>query len=111
MFSVIRTTSVVEGVDDLVASTIFERRSVFVAEHAARMGSVVRVVASNLDVDAALELRDELVRKAPKGMQNVDGTSVEARECVLVEVPAEPLRMTFEEWVKTNEEPESEGEN
>ena len=93
--------TVSECVDGLVASPWDERRSVFVAEHAARMGSVVRVVASNLTAIAAAELRDELVRTAPEGVQNVDGSALEARECFLSEVPAEPLRMTFAEWMKT----------
>ena len=103
--------TVSECVDDLVASPWDERRSVFVAEHAARMGSVVRIVASNLGAVAAAELRDELVRTAPEGMRSVDGSGLEARECFLLEVPAEPLRMSFAEWMKTREEPESEGES
>ena len=49
-----------ERVDDLVASPFDERRSAFVAEHCARMGSVVRCIASGLDGVAAAELRDEL---------------------------------------------------
>ena len=68
------TPTAFERVDDLVASPHPERRSVFVAEHCARMGAVVRVVASNLDGVAAAELRDELVRTAPEGMRRVDGT-------------------------------------
>ena len=101
--------SVFERVDDLVASPVSERRSIFVADHCARMGSVVRVVASNLDA-AAAALQDELVRNAPEGMREVAEASPEARECFLSEVPAEPLRMSFAEWVKTREEGEPEGE-
>ena len=61
-------SSVFECVDDLVASPFGERRSAFVAEHCARMGSVVRVVASDLDPAAAAELRDEIfsTRVAPR---------------------------------------------
>ena len=102
--------TVFECVDDLVASPWDGRRSVFVAEHAARMGSVVRIVASNFDAVAAAELRDELVRTAPEGTQIVDGTSLEVRGCYLSEVPLEPLRISFAEWMKTREEPETEGE-
>ena len=103
--------SVFERVDDLVASPHPERRSVFVAEHCARMGAVVRVVASNLDGVAAAELRDELMLQAPDGLRNVGEASLEARECYLSEVPAQPLVMSFAEWVKTREEPETEGED
>ena len=53
--------TVFERADDLIASPHPERRSFFVADHCARMGSVVRVVASNLNPAAAAELRDELV--------------------------------------------------
>ena len=100
-----------ERVDDLVASPHPERRSVFVADHCARMGSVVRIVSSGLDLVAAAELRDELVRTAPEGMRRVDEASLEARECYLSEVPAEPVRMSFAEWAKTREEPEPGGED
>ena len=104
-------SSVFECVDDLVASPFDERRSVFVSDHCSRMGSVVMVVASNLDAVAAGELRDELVRTAPEGMQNVGGSGLEARECFLAEVPAEPVRLTFAEWMKTREEPEPKEES
>ena len=103
-------SSVFERVDDLLASPVDERRSAFVAEHCARMGSVVRCIASNLDEVAAAELRDELVASAPDVMQKLDAGSLEARECFLREVPAEPTRLTFAEWVKTTEEPDTEGE-
>ena len=99
-------SGVFERVDDLVASPLDERRSVFVAEHCARMGSVVRCIASNLDVAAAAALRDEPVLKAPDVMRKVDAASLEARECFLAEVATEPVRMSFAEWVKTREEGE-----
>ena len=99
-----------ERVDDVVASPLDERRSRFVAEHCARMGSVVRCIASNLEVGAAAELRDELVRTAPEVMRRVDEASLEARECFLAEVAAEPVRMSFVEWIKTREECETGGE-
>ena len=102
-------STVFERVDDLVASPFDERRSAFVAEHCARMGAVVRVVASNLDGVAAAELRDELVLHAPEGMRRVDGVGLEARECFLSEVPPDPLVMSFAEWVKTREEGETKG--
>ena len=70
------------------------------------MGSVVRAVASDLDPAAAAELRDELVRNAPEGMREVDEASLSARHCFLAEVPANPVRMSFAEWVKTREEGE-----
>ena len=101
--------TVFERADDLIASPHPERQSFFVADHCARMGSVVRVVASNLNPAAAAELRDELVAHAPDGLRNVDEGSLEARECFLSEVPAEPVRMTFAEWAKSREEPETEG--
>ncbi len=103
--------TVFERVDDLVASPHPERRSAFVADHCARVGSVVRVVASNLDGVAAAELRDELVAHAPEGLRNVDAGSLEARECFLSEVPAEPVRMSFAEWAETREEGETKGED
>ena len=102
-------STVFECVDDLVASPLDERRSAFVAEHCARMGSVVRCIASDLDGVAAAELRDELVLGAPDVMRRVDEASLEARECFLAEVAAEPLRMSFAEWVKTREEGEPGG--
>ena len=101
--------TVFERVDDLVASPHPERRSFFVADHCARMGAVVRVVSSNLDAAAAAELRDELVLQAPDVMRRVDEASLEARECYLSEVPPDPLVMSFAEWVKTREEPSTEG--
>ena len=104
-------SSVFERVDNLVASPYAERRSVFVGEHCARMGSVVRVVASGLDEAAAAELRDEMTLQAPEAMQRVDEASLQAPECFLAEVPAEPARITFAEWAKTSEEPETEGES
>ena len=101
--------TVFERVDDLVASPHPERRSFFVADHCARMGSVVRCIMSDLDSVAASELRDELVLNAPEGMRRVDGVGLEAQECYLSEVPVEPLVMTFAAWVKTREEPETGG--
>ena len=47
-------TTVFECADDLVASPWDERRSRFVAEHCARMGSVVRCIASDLEVQGLL---------------------------------------------------------
>ena len=96
--------TVFERVDALVASPWDERRSRFVAEHCARMGAVVRCIASNLDVGAAAELRDELVLQAPDVMRRVDEASLEVRHCFLAEVPADPVRMSFAEWVKTRED-------
>ena len=102
--------SVFERVDDLVASPFDERRSVFVAEHCARMGSLVRCIASDLDPAVAAELRDELVANAPDELRKVDEASLEAEDCFLAEVAKEPVRLTFAEWVKTREEPEPGGE-
>ena len=73
------------------------------------MGAVVRVIASSLGAVAAAELRDELVRTAPEGMEDVDGSGLEARECFLSTVPVEPVRMSFAEWMKTREDAGSEG--
>lgn len=98
-------------VDDLVASPWDERRNDFVADHCARMGSVVRVVRSGLNLDAATELQNELVRTAPEGMESSDGTSLEARDCFLLEVPGDPVKMTFAEWITKQEEPETGGED
>ena len=103
-------TTVFEYADDLVASPWDERRSRFVAEHCARMGSVVRCIASGLEVVAAAELRDELVANGPDGLGKVDKASLEARDCFLAEVPVEPVRMSFADWVKTREEGEPRGE-
>ena len=99
-----------ERVDDLVASPLDERRSLFVAGHCTRMGSVVRCIASGLDEVAAAELRDELLLQAPDAMRRVNEASLEVAECFLAEVAAEPARMSFAEWIKTNEEPDTEGE-
>ena len=103
-------STVFERVDDLVASPFDERRSAFVAEHCARMGSVVRCIASDLDPAAAAELQDELVLNAPDGLRTVDESSLEAGECFLAEVAKEPARMSFAEWIKTKDEPEPGGE-
>ena len=103
-------SDVFERVDDLVASHLYERQSSFVAEHCGRMGAVVRVVASGLDVVAAAELRDELVAQAPDEMRRVNSDLLEAPDCFLAEVAAEPVRMTFAEWAKTREEGEKTGE-
>ena len=102
--------TVLERVDELVASSFAERQSTFDVEHCARMGSVVRVVASSLEMVVAAELRNELVRIAPEGMRKVDEASPERPECVPAEVPAEPVSTTFGEWVKTRDKDESEGQ-
>ena len=103
--------TVFERVDDLVASPHPERRSFFVADHCARMGAVVRCIVSDLDSVAAVELLKELVAHGPEGLRNVDEASLEARACFLSEVPEELQRMTFAEWMKTREEPETEAED
>ena len=56
------------------------------------------------------ELRDELVRTALKDAKRWR-KCLEARECFLAEVPAEPVRLTFAEWMKTREEPEPKEES
>ena len=73
-------------------STVFEISFWDGCRHVVRTGSTV------------FECVDELVLGAPDVMRRVDEASLEARECFLAEVAAEPLRMSFAEWVKTREE-------
>ena len=96
-------TNVFECVDDLVASPIDERRSVFVADHCARMGSVVRCIASNLEISAAAELREDLVSQAPDGVKKLGRGALAGEDCFLAETVREPVRRSFAEWAKTRE--------
>ena len=55
--------SILDAVDDLVASPFLDRRSRFVSEHCGRVGYVVRCVASNVAQDLAEQLRSALVEQ------------------------------------------------
>ena len=55
--------SILDAVDDLVASPFLERRSLFVSDHCGQMGYVVRCVASDVAQDLAEQLRSALVEQ------------------------------------------------
>ena len=73
-------------------------------EHSRVMAYVVRCVASDLALAAALELVDGLVLAAPGRMLRLAGRVLEDAECFLGENAPEPVTMSFGEWVKTREQ-------
>ena len=99
-------SSILDAVDDLVASPFLERRSLFVSDHCGQMGYVVRCVGSDLAQELAEQLRADLVHQS-----SVDSDSNEAGAgvvvgdgCVFAEVPKAPVRMTIGEWMKAQEQ-------
>ena len=103
--------SILDAVDDLVASPFLERRSLFVSDHCGRMGYVVRCVASDLDQDIGEQLRSALVEQSavdndPNGAGTVVGDG-----CVFAAVPKAPIRKSFGDWVKTREQGVSGGDS
>ena len=96
--------SVLDAVDDLVASPFLERRSLFVSDHCGQMGYVVRCVGSDLAQELAEQLRSDLVHQS-----SVDGDSNEAGVvvgdgCVFAAVPQAPVRMSIGDWMKAREQ-------
>ena len=98
--------SILDAVDDVVASPFFERRSVSVSDHCGEMGYVVRCVGSDLAQEIAEQLRSDLVHQS-----SVDSDSNEAGAgvvvgdgCVFAAVPKAPIRMTIGDWMKAREQ-------
>ena len=98
--------SILEAVDDLVASPFLDRRSLFASDHCGHMGYVVRCVETNLAEELAEQLRADLVHQS-----SVDSDSDEAGAgvvvgdgCVFAAVPKAPIRMTIGDWMKAREQ-------
>ena len=96
--------SILDAVDDLVASPFLERRSLFVSDHCGQMGYVVRCVGSDLAQELAEQLRADLVHQSSVDSDSNEAGVVVADGCVFAEVPKAPVRMTIGEWMKAREQ-------
>ena len=98
--------SILDAVDDVLASPFLDRRSEFASDHCGQMGYVVRCVGSDLAQELAEQLRSDLVHQS-----SVDSDSNEAGagvvvgdSCVFAEVPKAPVRMSIGDWMKAREQ-------
>ena len=96
--------SILDAVDDLVASPFLERRSLFVSDHCGQMGYVVRCVASGLDRELAEQLRTGLVSRLSVDSDCDDSGVVAGDGCAFAEVPKAPVRMSIGEWMQAREQ-------
>ena len=103
-------TSILDAVDDLVASPFLERRSLFVSDHCGQMGYVVRCVGSALTQDIAEQLRADLVHHSSVDSDSKEAGVVVGDGCVFAEVPKAPVRMSIGDWMQAREQSVS-GEN
>ena len=95
--------SVFERFSELGFGPVEVWRNNFVSEHMGQMAYVVRCVASDLTVADAAEVVNRLVVAAPGGMVPLGKGVLEHGRCFLGENAAEPVTMSFGEWVKTRE--------
>ena len=96
--------SILDAVDDLVASPFLGRRSLFVSDHCGQMGYVVRCVGSDLSQELAEQLRSGLVHQSSVDSDSNEAGVVVGDGCVLAEVPKAPIRMTIGDWMKAREQ-------
>ena len=101
--------SILDAVDDLVASPFLDRRSLFVSDHCGQMGYVVRCVGSSIAQDLAEQVRSALMEQLAVDSESKEAGVVVGDRCVFAEVPKAPVRKSFSEWVKTREQGVSEG--
>lgn len=99
----VTSASILDAVDDLVASPFLDRRSLFVSDHCGRMGYVVKCVGSALAQEVAEQLRADLVRHSSDDSDSKEAGVVVGDSCVFAEVPKEPVRMSIGEWMKARE--------
>ena len=96
--------SILEAVDDLVASPFLDRRSLFASEHCGQMGYVVRCVGSDLAQELAEQLRSDLVSQLAVDSDSNEAGVVVGDGCVFAAVPKAPVRMSIGEWMKAREQ-------
>ena len=96
--------TILDAVDDLMASPNLDRRSRFVSEHCNHMGYVVRCVGSNLTQELAEQLRSDLVVRFAGDVDSNEAGVAVGDACIFSAVPKEPVRMSFGDWVKTREQ-------
>ena len=96
--------SVLDAVDDLVASPFLERRSLFVSDHCGQMGYVVRCVGSDLAQELAEQLRSDLVSQLAVDSDSNEAGVVVGDGCVCAAVPKAPVRMSIGDWMKALEQ-------
>ena len=96
--------SILDAVDDLVASPFLERRSLFVSDHCGQMGYVVRCVGSDLDQEFAEQLRSDLVHQSSVDSDSKGAGVVVGDGCVFAEVPKAPVRMSIGDWMQAREQ-------
>ena len=96
--------SVLDAVDDLVASPFLERRSLFVSDHCGQMGYVVRCVGSDLAQELAEQLRSDFVSQLAVDSDSNEAGVVVGDGCVFAAVPKAPIRMTIGDWMKAREQ-------
>ena len=96
--------TILDAVDDLVASPYPDLRSLFVSQHCVQMGYVVRCVGSNLTQELAEQLRSDLVVRFAGDVDSNEAGVVVGDACIFSAVPKQPIRMSFGDWVKTREQ-------
>ena len=96
--------SILDAVDDLVATPFLERRTLFVSDHCGQMGYVVRCVGSDLDQEIAEQLRSDLVHQSSVDSDSKEAGVVVGDGCVFAEVPKAPVRMTIGDWMQAREQ-------
>ena len=96
--------TILDAVDDLVASPYPDLRSRFASEHCVQMGYVVRCVGSSLTQGLAEQLLSDLVVRFAGDVDSNEAGVVVGDACVFSAVPKEPIRMSFGDWVKTREQ-------
>ena len=92
---------VVERLGELSSGVLDVRSNGFVIDHCRQLAYVVRCVASDLDRDAARELRELLVVEAPEDALRVYGTTVISPDCWVKKGDDGVEVMSFAEWAKT----------
>ena len=95
--------SILDAVDDLVASPFLDRRSLFVSDHCGQMGYVVRCVETNVAEELAEQLRSDLVSQLAVDSDSNEAGVVVGDGCVFAAVPKAPISMTIGDWMKARE--------
>ena len=96
--------SILDAVDDLVASPFLERRSLFVSDHCGQMGYVVRCVGSDLTQELAEQMCSDFVSQLAVDSDSNEAGVVVGDGCVFAAVPKAPIRMTIGDWMKAREQ-------
>ena len=96
--------SVLDAVDDLVASPFLERRSLFVSDHCSQMGYLVACIGSDLGQELAEQLRSALVSQAAVDGDVKEAGVVVGDRCVFAAVSKAPVRMSIGDWIKARDQ-------